>query len=479
MTPPSSAIAIGPERAESSEYFEKRSLKKGAVNWVLLMSLGVAYVISGDFSGWNYGIGNGGWMGMAIAFVVMGAMYLFMVLGIAEMSSAMPTAGAGYGFARRAMGRIGGALTGFSILIEYTICPAAISTFIAAYVHDLGLFADVPSYAIIGFFFIILVGIHIFGVGEALKLILGITVVAMIALLAFVFGMIPHFDAANLFDIAPAVADGTTMLPYGASGILAALPFGIWLFLAIEGVPLAAEESANPKRDMPRGILAAIGVLIVTGTLVLFLCAGGAGAEFAGAAPAPLVDALNAVGENNLALFVNYAGLAGLIASFFSTVFSSSRQAFALSRAGYLPKFLSVTGNRKTPYLALIILGFIGYALAVFVQDGDVLLNMAVFAACVSYAMMNLSHILLRKKEPGMERGFKAPGGIVLTSISLVLSIVAIVSTFVVDSFAAGCTLLVLAALMVYFFLYSSKHLVGNAPEEEFAAMEQAAAELR
>ena len=108
MTPPSTAATLGGARVESKEYFEKRALKKGAVSWVLLMSLGVAYVISGDFSGWNYGIANGGWAGMAIAFVVMGAMYLFMVLGLAEMSSAMPTAGAGYGFARRAMGKIGG-----------------------------------------------------------------------------------------------------------------------------------------------------------------------------------------------------------------------------------------------------------------------------------------------------------------------------------------------------------------------------------
>lgn len=123
MTPPTDAAVLGGITAESKEYFEKRSLKKGAVNWVLLMSLGIAYVISGDFSGWNYGIGYGGWFGMLIAFLVMGAMYLFMVLGLAEMSSAMPAAGAGYGFARRAMGKVGGALTGFAILIEYTICP--------------------------------------------------------------------------------------------------------------------------------------------------------------------------------------------------------------------------------------------------------------------------------------------------------------------------------------------------------------------
>lgn len=472
------AAVLGGATTESREYFEKRSLKKGAVSWVLLMSLGVAYVISGDFSGWNYGIGYGGWFGMLIAFLVMGAMYLFMVLGLAEMSSAMPTAGAGYGFARRAMGKVGGALTGFAILVEYTICPAAISTFIAAYVHELGLFADVPSAAIIGFFFIVFVGIHLIGVGEALKIVFGITAVAVVALIAFFAGIAPHFDAANLFNMAPAVESGSTLLPFGVVGVISALPFGIWLFLAVEGVPLAAEESSDPKKDMPRGIIGAMIVLMITGALVLILTAGGAGAEFTGSAAAPLVDALNEVGEGGLAMFVNYAGLAGLVASFFSTVFSGSRQAFALSRAGYLPKFLSITGSRKTPFVALLVLGAIAFTLATVIQNGDVLLNMAVFAACVSYAMMNLSHIILSKKEPEMERGFKTPGGVVLTGISFALSLVAIVSTFTVDAFAAGCTLAVLAGLMIYFFAYSKNHLVGNAPEEEFAALKAAEAEL-
>lgn len=477
MSAADKAAAPGGEAAESQEYFDKRSLKKGSVGWVLLMSLGVAYVISGDFSGWNYGIAYGGWVGMLIAFLVMGAMYLFMVFGLAEMSSAMPTAGAGYGFARRAMGKTGGALTGFAILIEYTICPAAISTFIAAYVQQLGLFADVPSAVIIAVFFVAVVGIHLIGVGEALKIIFGITAVAMVALVAFIFGMIPHFDVANLFDIAP-TAGNSSVLPFGIAGIISALPYGIWLFLAIEGVPLAAEESTDPKHDMPKGIIGAMAVLVVTGACVLFLTAGGAGASFAGSADAPLVEALAYVGESNLAVFVNFVGLAGLVASFFSTIFSGSRQAFALSRAGYLPKFLSVTGSRKTPYLALVILGVIGYLLAVVWADGSILLNMAVFAACVSYAMMNLSHIILHRTEPDMERGFRAPGGVVLTGISFVLSLVAIVSTFTVDAVAAGLTLAVLAGLMVYFFVYSRKHLVGNAPEEEFAALQMATAEL-
>lgn len=214
------AGVITTPRDSSKEYFAKRSLKKGAVSWFMLMSLGVAYVVSGDYSGWNYGMEYGGWMGMVIAFVVMGAMYLFMVFGLAEMSSAMPTAGAGYGFARRAMGKFGGALTGFAILMEYTICPAAVSLFISAYIHNLGLFADVPTVAILAVFYVLFVGINLAGVGEALKVIFGITVVAVIGLIVFAVGMAPHFDMANLFNIAPA-AGGDLLFPNGLSGIMA------------------------------------------------------------------------------------------------------------------------------------------------------------------------------------------------------------------------------------------------------------------
>ena len=127
------------ETAQTQEYFERRSLKKGAAGWPLLMGLGVAYVISGDFSGWNYGIAYGGWLGLAIAFVLMGCMYVCTVLGEAEMSSALPTAGAGFAFSRCAMGRFGGFLTGMAITVEYVCAPAAISTFIANYFLQLGI----------------------------------------------------------------------------------------------------------------------------------------------------------------------------------------------------------------------------------------------------------------------------------------------------------------------------------------------------
>ena len=276
-----------------------RALKKGVrPAGSLLAGLGVSYVISGDFSGWNLGMAHGGFGGLLIAFAAMGIMYACMVFGLAEMSSALPTAGAGYGFARRALGKLGGYATGIAILIEYSIAPAAISVFIGGYVESLGLFPGLSPIVIYGACFALFIAIHLIGVGEALKVMFVITAIAIVALIAFVTGMIPHFDAANLLNIA---ADGSagssSFLPFGVSGVLAALPFGIWFFLAVEGVPLAAEEANDPKKDMPKGIIAAMAVLVITGLSVLLLCPGGAGAALMSESGAPLPDALNAGGD--------------------------------------------------------------------------------------------------------------------------------------------------------------------------------------
>lgn len=462
----------------SSDYLDKRQLRKGVAGWVLLATLGVSYVISGDFAGWNFGLAQGGFGGMFIATILMATMYTTMVLGLAELSSAIPTAGGGYAFARRAMGPWGGFLTGTAILLEYAIAPAAIAIFIGAYVESLWGFNGPMVYAA---FYIIFVGIHLWGAGEALKIMMVITGLAALAIVVFVLGMIPHFEWANLFDIPvnTSATGASTFLPEGYLGIWGALPFAIWLFLAVEGVPLAAEEAGNPARDMPRGIIVAMLILLTFGGLILVLAPGGSSANLMKDHGAPLVGALQAVyGQNSgIATFVNLVGLAGLIASFFSIIFAYSRQVFALSRAGYLPRWLSLTSGRNVPAIALIVPGIFGFLLSLSGQ-GDLMITMAVFGATISYALMMLSHILLRSKEPDMERPYRTPGGTFTTGLALLLSLVAFASTFVVSVEAALWSALFYAVLVAYFGLYSRHHLVAKAPEEEFAALARAESEL-
>lgn len=457
------------------EYLAKRQLKRGTAGWLLLAGLGVSYVISGDFAGWNFGIGEAGWGGFAIAAVLMGLMYLTLVLSLAEMSASIPAAGGGYSFARQAMGPIGGYMTGLAVLIEYALAPAAIVIFIGSAVEELLGFNGPVVYAL---FYLVFIGIHLAGVGEALKVMMVISGLAVVAILGTAIALIGDFDASRLFDIAPTDAAGASeFMPFGWYGVWAALPFAMWLFLAVEGVPLAAEEAKNPAKDVPKGIIGAMIFLLFTAVLVVFLLAGVTGAEAIGNSAVPLVDALNVAGKPALATTVNVLALAGLVASFFSIIYGYSRLVFALSRAGYLPKGLSVTNERKVPARALIVPGIFGF-LASLTGEGDLMLGMAVVGATVSYALMALSHILLRIKQPDMERPYKTPGGVVTSGIALVLSLVALTGVYAYDPRAFMYTLALFVIGAAYFFLYSRSRLVAKTPEEEFNMLAAAEAEL-
>src|SRR5215204_880366 len=114
------------------EYFQKRTLKRSAGIWGL-WGLAVAAVISGDFSGWNFGIDYAGFGGMLIAFVILVVMYYGMIFSIGEMAAAMPHTGGAYSFARSAMGPWGGLVTGLAETIEYVATTAVIVYFSASY----------------------------------------------------------------------------------------------------------------------------------------------------------------------------------------------------------------------------------------------------------------------------------------------------------------------------------------------------------
>ena len=462
------------------DYMERRQLQSGAAGWVLLAGLGVAYVISGDFAGWNFGLAEGGWGGLMVATILMAIMYTAMIFSLAELSSAIPVTGGGYGFARRALGPWGGFATGTAILIEYAIAPAAIAVFIGAYVDSLIGVGGPLVYLVC---YVVFIGVHLYGVGEALKLTFVVTAIAAAALVVFMVAMIPQFDASNLTNIEAGDAAGaSSFLPFGWFGIWAAFPFAIWFFLAVEGVPLAAEETRDPTRDLPRGLIAAMLILLLFAAFMLVFAPGGGGAAEIQDSDNPLVTALesgNAYGGTTaLSSFVNAAGLAGLVASFFSIIFGYSRLTFALSRAGYLPTLLSVTNSRKAPFLALLVPGVIGFVLSLTGQ-GPLLINIAVFGATLSYVLMMVSHIVLRRREPDLERPYRTPGGTLTSGVALVLAALAVLATFRVDVRAALLTLLVYALFIAYFALYSRHHLVGAAPEEEFAAVQAAEDELR
>ena len=175
-------------------YLEERKLRKSA-GWMLLWALGVGAVISGDFFGWNYGLAHGGFLGLGVATLVMGAMYVCMVLSIAELSSALPHAGGFYSFVRNALGPTAGYVCGVTDTIEYVVTPAAIVVSIGSYMNALLPVVPVEAWWVLAYF--IFVAINVRGAALTLKLGLLVTLLAVGVLLLFYAGTIVTGALAN------------------------------------------------------------------------------------------------------------------------------------------------------------------------------------------------------------------------------------------------------------------------------------------
>ena len=474
-------------------YFAKRSLKRHAAFWSL-WSLGVAAVISGDFYGWNLGLSVGGFGGLLIANIVIVIMYYGLCFSIAEMSPALPHTGGAYSFARSAMGPWGGFVTGLAENMEYVITPAVVVGAMGLLMHDvvkaLFSFSGEPFWnsPITWFivFYVIFVAINIRGIVATMRFSVVICFLAL-GILAFFFISVlasGKFNPSLLVNIQPQ-AGQSSFLPFGIAGIFPAIPFAIWFYLAIEELPLAAEESHDPKRDIPRATIWGLTTLVVTGALT-FLLNGGVdgGAKAIGLSATPLFDGFKAVyGDNTAAAVLALIGLVGLIASFFTIIYAYGRNTYSLSRAGYFPHFLSLTHpTLKTPHIALIAGGVVGLALAILVyqlglagglvagQIVGALLYMAVFGAVISYAMQCLSFILLRRNLPNITRPYRSPVGVWGAGIAGVIAVVSLISLYANEAYRPGVvgTLVYFAVGILYFALYGRHRLVLS-PEEEFA----------
>ncbi|MBC7973774.1 MAG: amino acid permease, partial [Myxococcales bacterium] len=265
-------LAVAWTMTGSSDTPAGPALQRTAGPW-LLWALGVGYVISGDYFGWNFGLREGGLGGMAIATAIMAVMYGCLIFTIAELATAMPVAGGPFAFARRAFGRYPGFVVGLAVALEYTIAPAVIAAGIAGYVGGL---LDDPHPTLVRALpvvaYVVCVAINLAGSHVSLRALLVVTLAAVLALVVWAIAIVVHAPTGALAVAMPSVAS----MPE-PSAIAAALPAAGWFFLAIEGVPMAAEEARDPSRDLPRGMIAAMLTLTGFAALILWLAPAAAG----------------------------------------------------------------------------------------------------------------------------------------------------------------------------------------------------------
>ncbi len=404
---------------------ESNNQLKRTLGPVLLWGLGVGYVISGMYFGWNLGLEQGGTLGLAIATLFITLMYITFTFSYAELACSIPRAGGAFDYANRAFGDDLGFIAGMAQNIEFIFAPPAIAFAIGAYFNLF--FPQIPVLAIAIFAYIAFTALNIYGVKAAAAFELLITVLAVGELLLFTGITIPHFDVKNLQHNA---------LPHGWPGIFAAIPFAIWFFLAIEGVANVAEEAVNPRRTILLGFGSAILTLVILCIFVFVSSIGVAGWEAivykadGSTSDSPLPLALShVVGNNNVWYHLLITiGLFGLIASFHGIILAAGRSVLEFGRVKFAPSFLGkIHPKFQTPANALLINMVIGIV-ALLTGRTDEIITISVFGALTLYIISMISQLRLRKKEPDLERPFKVPLYPIFPMAALVISVISFIA---------------------------------------------------
>lgn len=425
--------------------YSSASLKR-TLGPLSVWGLGVGYVISGMYFGWNLGLPEGGPYGMLVATIFVTVMYVCFVLSYSELAAAIPRAGGAFVYAHRALGPMPGFIAGAAQGIEFVFAPPAIAAAIGAYISIF--FPDGSPIFIAMAAYILFTGLNIYGVQQSAIFGIIITILAVLELLLFVGLTLPHFEWVQ-FQKNP--------LPNGWFGAFAAIPYAIWFYLAIEGVANIAEEVKNPQRDLFIGFNLAMATLVLLALAVFFSGVGIAGWESivypAGStspsdSPLPLALA-KVTGESHVMYHLLVSiGLLGLLASFHGIIMVAGRTTMEFGRVGYAPQFIGkVLQKRQTPAFALIVNMGIGFC-ALLTGKTSEIITLAVFGAITLYIVSMISVFKLRKVEPELERPFKAPLYPFIPMIALSIAII--------------CLLALIYFNFILFLIYGFLLLIGS-----------------
>lgn len=430
---------------------------KPTLNVWHMWGIAVGLVISGEYFGWSYGWDKAGTLGFMVTSLIVAAMYVTFIFSFTELTTSIPHAGGPLAYARRAFGAKAGYVAGFATLVEFVFAPPAIAMAIGSYLNVQFPSVD-PKLMAVGAYLVFMT-LNIVGVRIAATFELFVTLLAIAELLVFMGVVSPGFSISNF--VVNGWAGNNEFSMAAIPGIVAAIPFAIWFFLAIEGVAMAAEEAKDPRRTVPIAYIAGILTLLVLAFGVMIFAGGVGDWKALSNINDPLPQAMKVVvGANSgwLHMLV-WIGLFGLVASFHGIILGYSRQIFALARAGYMPKYFSaIHPTFRTPHRAIIAGGIVGIA-AIFSDElfsfgGATLtaniVTMSVFGAITMYIMSMLSLFALRKKEPQLKRPFPAIVYPLFPAIALVLAVISLLTMIYYNQLLA----MVFAGLMALGYVY-------------------------
>jgi basic amino acid/polyamine antiporter, APA family len=413
------------------ETAEKKGLKRQLGAFQLTM-LGVGAVIGTGIFVLTSVAANKAGPGMMWSFVIAAVVCLLTALIYSEIASMVPVSGSAYTYSYAVLGEFIAWMVGWALILEYAVAAGAVavgwSGYVNGFLHEKGWGLPLAltagpadtvtlpdgttakgSFNLLAFMVSLLVTwILVIGTSQSAKFTAVLVVVKIAALSAFIFIALPAVDQANFQPMLPN-GWGTPLSGVGVLGAAASIFFA---YVGFDAVSTAAEETRNPNRNIPIGLIGSLVICTVFYLLVAYAATGAVGAQPGGAlsqSKEPLAFVLRELGWAKLGNWVAAAAIIALPSVVLMMMFGQTRILFTMSRDGLMPEPLSRVHPRfHTPHIVTIVTG-VAVALFAAVFPVSMLADISNSGTLFAFFVVALGVMVLRVKQPERKRVFRTP----------------------------------------------------------------------
>ncbi|MFP3723617.1 amino acid permease [Priestia filamentosa] len=402
--------------------------------------------------------------GLMLSFVIAGLACLFAALAYAEFASTVPVSGSVYTYTYATLGEFLAFIIGWDLILEYLLAVSAVSVgwsgYFQSFLSGIGINLPTALTAAPGsvegattFFnlpaFIIIMAITLLislGVKES-KRVNNIMVILKVLVVVL-------FIAVACFYVKP--SNWAPFAPFGFSGIFQAAALVFFAFIGFDAVASAAEETKNPKKNLPRGIMASLFVCTILYVIVTAIMTGVVPfMRFEGAIDHPISLVLQMSGQNWVAGIIDVGAVLGMTTVMLVMLYGQTRVMFSMSRDGLMPAKLSkVHPKYKTPFFGTSFFGTVAALVGALIPLDELakLVNIGTLAA---FILISIAVLVLRKTRPDMPRGFRCPA-VPLVPILAILFCGFLISQLGSQTFIRFLIWLVIG--VVIYFAYSRRN---------------------
>jgi APA family basic amino acid/polyamine antiporter len=443
--------------AEIFDASEHTQLKKN-LTAIDLAALGIGSVVgTGIFVATGQGAQLAG-PGILLSFIIAAITCGFCALTYSELACMFPVAGSTYSYTYVAFGEVIAWIIGWDLMLEYLVAASAVasgwsSTFIglldsagvklpkALVTTPLqGGIIDLPAVIVT----LLITLILYIGVRESAKFNNIIVVIKILVILLFVVLGITHVNLANM----------KPLMPFGWKGVMAGAAIIFFAYIGFDAVSTAAEETKNPKRDVPLGLMVCLGVVILLYVSVAFVLTGIVPYKEIDVGNA-LPSALGRIGIRWGGALVATGAIIGMISTLLVTLYGQVRIFMVMARDGLLPApFAKVHPKHMTPHICTWITGCVT-ALIAGIFPLPMIIDLCNIGTLFAFVLVSVGVIVLRKTRPEVERRFRTPGVPFTPLVTVAFCLYLMISLPTITWIRFG--LWMLAGLAIY-FMYGVRH---------------------